>query len=173
MEKALQRLQLGDAEALGEIYDAFSRPLYRYALTLLLREADAEDAIHNVFMKLVDLARQKSCRIDNLKSYLFRALRNEALDMIERRKLGEDKIRAMSNGMIHAASDRITPLEAARINEALKRLPREQREVVMLKVFDDMTFAEIAELTGAPLDTVASRYRYGMKKLEEMLHDRS
>lgn len=172
MQNALQRLQRGDAAALADIYDAFSRPLYRYALTLLLREQDAEDALHNVFMKLVDLARQKSCRIENLKNYLFRALRNEALDMIERRRLGEDKIRAMSNGMIRAASERITPLEVARVNEALKRLPREQREVVMLKVFDEMTFAEIAQLTGAPLDTVASRYRYGLKKLEEMLHDR-
>lgn len=170
MESLLERLHRGEERALAEVYDSYSKGLYHYALAMLFREQDAEDALHTVFMRLVDLAKRGDLHTDNLQGYLYRALRNEALTLIERRRMSEEKARARSNGMIHAASPDITPLEAMRVNEAVKRLPLEQREVIVLKIFEDFTFREIAELTGEKLDTVASRYKYGVKKLEEMLH---
>jgi len=57
------------------------------------------------------------------------------------------------------------------LQEALMLLPDEQREVVHLKIHMNMTFAEIGQLTNVPLDTAASRYRYALEKLREMLSD--
>ena len=54
---------------------------------------------------------------------------------------------------------------------ALAVLPREQREVVVLKVFEEMTFAEIGRLVGVSPNTAASRYRYAVAKMKEMLSD--
>ena len=57
--------------------------------------------------------------------------------------------------------DGLAPLAAAKLQE----LPVEQREVIVLKLWGDLTFQQIAETTGAPLNTVAARYRYGLAKL--------
>jgi len=48
-------------------------------------------------------------------------------------------------------------------------LPVDQREVLILKIYDEMTFKEIANTVGASINTVASRYRYGIEKLREAL----
>lgn len=168
MDPMVEKLATGNKEALGEIYDAYAKGLFHYGLGMLFREQDAEDALHTVFLRMADLARRKELKTDNLKGYLYRALRNEALSIIERRQMNEEKARMLSNGMM--TSTEASPLEVLRVNEALKRLPVEQREVVTLKIFEDFTFREIAELTGEKLDTVASRYKYAVKKLEDMLH---
>jgi RNA polymerase sigma-70 factor (ECF subfamily) len=168
MKSLIERLNTGDNIALTEIYDTHSKGLYHYALGLLFRAEDAEDALHTVFTRLVDLARRGDLLTDNLQNYLYRAVRNEAYSILERRKSNDDKARALS--MTVLTSIDASPLETMRVNEALKRLPPEQREVVVLKIFEDFTFREIAELTGEKLDTVASRYKYAVKKLEEMLH---
>jgi RNA polymerase sigma-70 factor, ECF subfamily len=63
----------------------------------------------------------------------------------------------------------VDPELGAALDEALRTLPSEQREVVHLKVFEGMTFQEIANLAGESINTVASRYRYAMDKLRVQL----
>ena len=55
------------------------------------------------------------------------------------------------------------------INRALSTLPEEQKEAVVLKVWTDMTFEEIAEVQQCSLQTVASRYRYAIARLKELI----
>ncbi len=57
------------------------------------------------------------------------------------------------------------------LRQAFARLPTEQREVLVLKVFEEMTFKEIAETVGASINTVTSRYRYGIAKLRQTLKE--
>jgi RNA polymerase sigma-70 factor (ECF subfamily) len=162
----LKRLERGDVSALAELYDAHSKPLYHYALSLLQSRSDAEDVLHNVMIRLLDLALRKELKIENLKTYLFRSIRHEALALARRRRTGEDKAKSI----VPPTSNGLHPLDAARIHEALAELTSEQRDVVLLKIFGGLTFNEIAELIEEKLDTVASRYKYAVKKLEEMLH---
>jgi RNA polymerase sigma-70 factor (ECF subfamily) len=58
---------------------------------------------------------------------------------------------------------------AVAIETALRALPEEQREVVVLKLWGDLTFQEIANTVDAPLNTVAARYRYALEKLRERI----
>jgi RNA polymerase sigma-70 factor (ECF subfamily) len=55
------------------------------------------------------------------------------------------------------------------IDRALRRLPAEQREVILLKLSEDLTFREIAELLGLPRATAASRYRLALERLRSIL----
>ena len=59
------------------------------------------------------------------------------------------------------------------MEQALQQLPAEQREVVHLKVWEGMTFQEIADVTGEGLNTAASRYRYTLEKLRAILTEKS
>jgi RNA polymerase sigma-70 factor (ECF subfamily) len=153
-------------ELAGRLYDQYGASLYRYALMLVADRAAAEDVVQQVFASVIALAARKSA-IDNAEHYLRRAVRNEcysALRLVGRvdRAAGDALLQA------RAAADG-KPDERLALERALRALPPEQREVVHLKVYEGMTFQEIAAQTETPMNTVASRYRYAIEKLKALL----
>jgi RNA polymerase sigma-70 factor (ECF subfamily) len=72
---------------------------------------------------------------------------------------------------VEASDDR--PAERLAIEQALRELPPEQREVIHLKVFEGLTFQEIADATGESINTAASRYRYATGKLRAILTEKN
>ena len=162
----LRRLARGDLSALGSIYDRHGRLVYRCALAILGSQADAEDVASTVFLRLARQGR-RAARIRDLRRFLVAAARNEAISMLRRRRRQRD---ALERGaFLEPAPDAQAERDA--LEGALAALPREQREVVVLKVFEGMTFAEIARLVGVSPNTAASRYRYAVAKMKEMLSD--
>jgi RNA polymerase sigma-70 factor (ECF subfamily) len=155
----------GSSEWIGQAYDAHARRLYRYALMLLRDPAAAADAVQQVFVALM---RQRRT-IDALERYLTRAVRNECFSTTRQEQ--RSRLEPAMLEPIDPASD--DPEQRAVIAQALDALPLEQRETVHLKVFEGMTFQEIADLSGESINTIASRYRYAMDKLRAMLGVRS
>lgn len=102
-------------------------------------------------------------RAQNTKAYLFSSARHVALDILRRRKREQNHV---DETVEPSTSDVNHDLQ-----NLLRRLPMEQREVVALKVFQEMTFAEIAVVVKARPNTVASRYRYGLEKLRQWLRE--
>jgi RNA polymerase sigma-70 factor (ECF subfamily) len=161
-------LAQGELSALGPLFDLTAPRLVRYAETLTRRRVDAEDAVQAA---LVRVARnpQALAAVAFPWSYLVRIVRNEALRLIARRR----PLAVWSDEAGRSVDTEWPPLEAAErdaeVREALRRLPSEQAEVVVLKIWEGMTFQEIAVVTGESLNTVASRYRYALAKLEQFL----
>lgn len=149
---------------LKDAYDRFARAVYGHALALTGHGADAEDAVQNVFVKLARRPRSLAS-ISDLEAYLHVAVRREALRILKRRPRSapeaELALLAARNGL---AGD-----EVARVNQALRGLPAEQREVVILHLYDGLTFRRIGEILEIPADTASSRYRYAREKLKEAL----
>jgi len=156
------------ADWVGSAYDRHGAGLYRYALMLLGDTASAADVVQQVFAALVGRARGSANIVDEGR-YLRRAVRNECFSALRRRRR-EMAIVADSRLLVEPI-DRacVDPELHAAVDEALRTLPAEQREVVHLKVFEGMTFQEIADLAGESINTVASRYRYAMGKLRAQL----
>lgn len=163
------RTDTGDRR-LDRIYDACVRRLYRYALTITGSPDDAEDAVQEVFVR-VARGWKRIARMDNPQAYLFSATRNAAYSILRSRRhrdaLAEAFCAELSTG---GQGNRVGDAGQSRaVCEALAGLPVEQREALVLKVYDQMSFKEIAETVGASLGTVASRYRYGVDKLRKAL----
>jgi len=153
---------------LAAIYDAYSGSLYRYLLALLSRAEDAEDALQEVFVGL--LRRRGRGEIENLQAYLFRAARNQALTIRRKRKKRERESAAAALSWIDVeACDPEAREMAIEVDRCLPRLPAEQREVMVLRLSEGLTFREIAELLGLPLNTATGRYRLGLSKLRALL----
>lgn len=156
-----RRLMAGDTEALAEIYDRYATLLYRWLCALLGSSSDAEDALQEVFVRLAS-GRARPER--DLRAYLFVAARNEAYTMLRRRQreqeVAEQSMAAQPLGAAPPCHEATADLTAL-----LQRLPLEQREVIALKVAQDLTFAEIATLLKISPNTAASRYRYGIERL--------
>jgi len=150
-------------EWIGRLYDRYGVVLYRYALMVLADPAAAADAVHTIFVALL----RRRAPPDSEEQYLRRAVRNECFSALRRRR--RDVLAGATPILEAVEANRDCPDERLALERALRELPAEQREVVHLKVFEGMTFQEIAGLTGESINTVASRYRYAIEKLRAQL----
>src|SRR5712675_1133302 len=130
-----------DEEWIGRLYDRHGAGLYRYASMVLADPAGAADVIQIVFVAL--LRRRSAPEFD--ERYLRRAVRNECFSALRKRQRDVLAGALPLLEAVDAAGDR--PDERLAIEQALRELPPDQREVVHLKVFEGMTFQEIADLT--------------------------
>ena len=172
------QLAEGDESALERLFDLTAARLVRYAEMLSGRREDAEDALQ---VAMITLARnpERLAGADQPWAYFVRMVRNETLKLGESRR-SRSKLVELLRSWASKPKFWILPDDDWReqVQAAVKRLPPEQAEVVVLKIWEEMTFAEIAEVLGESLNTTASRYRYALEKLsrslqplaEEVLH---
>ena len=153
----------------ARLYDSFGASLFRYAVMLLASREAAEDVIQQVFVALVG---QRPLRLDDPERYLRRAVRNACYSALRHKKVRGAP--APERELLELAAPDASGIgreERIALETAIRQLPAEQREVVHLHVFEGRTFKEIAESTGDPPNTVASRYRYALEKLKAALTD--
>lgn len=145
----------------ARLYDRYGPSLYRYALMLLADRGAAEDAVQQVFASLLKAGGLGA--IENEAHYLRRAVRNECYSALRQRR----KLPAAEELLEPLAGQDVSIEERLTLERAIRALPIEQRDVLHLHVFEGLTFQEIADATGASINTVASRYRYALQKLRE------
>jgi RNA polymerase sigma-70 factor (ECF subfamily) len=154
--------------ALGGLYDASASRLIRYASTLTRQRDDAEDAVQAALVRIA-LRPGLLAKARYPWAYLLKITRNEALNIVRRRRpmrsLNRPDSRIWSDAPPHGQEE-IHQL----VRLALRKLPSTQAEVVVLKIWEEMTFAEIGEILGQSPNTAASRYRYALQKLAQFLH---
>jgi len=157
----------GDVPALGRLFDLTAARLLRYAQAITRTREDAEDAVQAAIMRMARNP-QSLAHVRLPWPYLLKAVRNEALRLLARKRHTTEL-----NDSVTSVSVTSYGVESAEregeVQAALKRLPAEQAEVVVLKIWENLTFQEIAAVTGESLNTVASRYRYALTKLEHSL----
>ena len=148
------------AERIGRSYDRYGAALYRYAVMILADPSGAADAVHEVFVSLLRSRATPQAE----EQYLRRAVRNECYSALRRRT--RDIVTPVDAPLLEAvAAHDDRPDTRLALEHLLRELPAEQREAVHLKVFEGMTFQEIAATTGESINTIASRYRYAIDKL--------
>lgn len=158
----------GRLSGLADLYDMLGRKLFGYIRALVRSTIDAEDVLQEVFTKLAE-NRRKLVRVEHPRAYVFAMARNESLRLLK------DRGRAKSTEPDHPMLEQVAPLaeepalSPREVQAALERLPAEQREAIVLKIYGRFTFEEIGALTEVSPNTAASRYRYGLAKLAESL----
>ena len=165
----LKDLQRGENTAWRQIYLKYKDDLLTVARSLVCDGNTAEDCLQEVFVMLVS----DGCKVrSNLKGYLLSCVVNRARDHLRRRdaqsncqvKMQTQRIDATDPAIVLAESDEIKT-----VVRALEKLPIEQREVIVLHLQGDMKFRQIAMMLDMSINTVQSRYRYGMEKLRQLL----
>jgi RNA polymerase sigma-70 factor, ECF subfamily len=151
-------------------YDEYGAKLYGYLCALLSNPDEAEEALQEVFTK-VYAKLEKGLTPDDAAAYLFRAARNEAYSRLRRRRFTLRATKTLEDQpFLLAPSLNGRPTgEREALERALHALPPKQREVVSLRTFQGMTFHETADILGVSPNTAASRYRYALDKLRQLL----
>ena len=158
-----------DRDEVQRLYEVHGRALLAYACAFLHDPSEAEDVLHQVFLQLL---RDGSTEISSA-GYLFRAVRNRVLNHLRGRSREVALDGALESHEKWLESPSGSPEIALALQSALSTLPEEQREVIVLRVWGQLTFDEVAAVVGISPNTAASRYRYGLAKLSEVWHGRT
>jgi RNA polymerase sigma-70 factor, ECF subfamily len=164
----LLELAAGTDRAYSRLYDDYAGRLYRVAISLVGRPEEAEDAVQDVFVALIR-SRQKLPQVQNLTAYLFASLRRAAGSRSARRARQPVSLEAVGEVADDKTSQAAESPHSERLDRALNALPAEQREVIVMKIDAELTFAEIGQILGVSANTAASRYRYALEKLRMAL----
>ena len=166
-----------DRENLRMIFDFYKVRTFRYALQMVGSREDAMDITQEAFLR-VYLNRKRYDRGRSFSAWLFRIVRNLAVDTMRRRKVrseiplendGGSLLRDRSAGGFNPEELANRDDESRLVWEALGRLGVGEREIIILKDLQDFSYKEIAECLGIPMGTVMSRLHNARKKLKEVL----
>lgn len=141
-----------------QLYERYSRGLLAYACSFTPSFASAEDVLHQIFERLL---RGDIEITGSPVSYLYRAVRNASLNQIRKRVREVD----LDDGWLESPPG--MEQDGLELQSALRELPEEQREVILLHIWGQMSFDEVGTSLGISANTAASRYRYGLSKLRE------
>jgi len=166
------RFSRGDPQALRQIYTRYRVDLVTLATGLLYDRSQAEDVVHEVFVRLVQ-RRDRLGITSNLRAYLLRAVANAARNANRagrRRDPGRADLAAAVLRVAPSPEMRAMQAEQCeRLPAALQQLPYEQREVILLRHYAGLRFKAIAKSQGTSVSAVQGRYRYGLEKLRSLL----
>ena len=163
-----------DAAVVAALYERYADELGLF-LRGVLRNSDlAAEALQTTFAKAVESGH--TAREESLKGWLFRVAFHEAVLLRRRGQLHHRSLRQIARNSPTASNAGERPDERlfqsetlAEVRRALSELPPDQRQVVQMRIYEEKSFAEIAEEVSAPLGTVLTRMRLALKKLSQSM----
>ncbi len=156
---------------LERLYDDHAQAVFAFLLNLTRNEADTHDLLQELFIRLA----QRPSLLEGVRdqrAFLLRIAHNLAIDQIRgrgARQKSHDKWGVETEAVFAPAAGTDEGAFREALAAALGELAPEQRAVVHLKLWEGLTFEQIADLMGIPPNTAASRYRYGLDKLRHLL----
>ena len=154
---------------LEQVYRQHRQALFSLALTITGCSGLAEDAVHDAFVRLCGMQAAPSGR---LAAYVFAAVRNSAVDCFRRAKREQklaEKLFAATPGIDTTNTSPATDDASRRLRQEIEALDEGTREIIVMKIYGELTFDEIGKVLDTPAATVATRYRRAMLTLEERL----
>lgn len=147
------------------LYATYAGRMQGYLQRMLnVSEQQAEELVHDAFLPWVENP-QQMMRIENPAAYLFTSIRHLSQRLLTReRSLPSGETDNDSSEKHFATTDSRLDIETA-----LNLLPEEQKEVLLLRLWKDLTLEEVARIQQVSLQTVSSRYRYALQKLKGVL----
>ncbi len=159
------------APDLEKIYDEHAQALFAFLLNFTRDENDTRDLLQEIFTRLArEPGLLRGARDE--RAFLIRLAHNAAIDLMRRRGTRQKYHDQFAEEEISIFATDANPDVAAfrkSLSRALAELPADQRAVVHLKLWENLTFEQIADALNIPPNTAASRYRYGIDKMRERL----
>ena len=168
----ISAISRGDESAFKEFFNYYHPRLYGYALTIIQSHNPSEEVVSDVFMKVWN-GRKRLSSIENVNHYMFRAVKNQALNYLEKRKLETvdlDQVQDNKIGDFIQPDLSVLNRELAdQIQSAIESLPPRSKLIFGLIRIDGMKYKEVAEHLDLSVKTVENQMTIAIKKLREEL----
>lgn len=163
----LERLHENDSSAREELVEQYHRSVFHMAYRLTRNRADAEDITQEVFLKALCSIRSVR-QASSVKTWLFKIAVNLSIDRWRKVQMPRDLPNAFIEAHGPAACLEQKELHQ-RLQEAILELHDKQRTTLVLRIFHQLSFQEIAEVMGSPLGTVKANYHHALVRLRSIL----
>lgn len=170
----LARFHSGDDAALGALYERYEGPVFRFLLGILRDHHRAEDVLQETFVQA--LGNADGLDPGKFRGWLFTVAHQQAMLLLRKEKRapspsGDGLLGLLDSSENHAdRAGRIDDLRA--VGELLELLPAGQQAVIRLRVFEGLTFREVSEKLGCPLNTALGRMHDGLRTLRNLWEGR-
>ncbi|MFN2470969.1 MAG: sigma-70 family RNA polymerase sigma factor [Gaiellaceae bacterium] len=172
-DEVLDLLARSDERALGELYNRFGGVAYGLAFRILRDEALAQDAVQDAFLAVWRSADSFLPERARPSTWILTLVHRRAVDLVRREERRRSEPLEPEMHPAGGATDEEASVRYHRrlVQEALKRLPAEQREAIELAYYGGLSQSEVAERLGQPLGTIKSRTFAGLTRLRDLLRE--
>jgi RNA polymerase sigma-70 factor (ECF subfamily) len=161
----------GDKRSFSELVQRHQRGLLRLTMRFTREQALAEDVVQDSFIKAYQKIHLFEGR-SSFKSWLFQIAMNTAKNRFRERQMNQVQIEDLRMGVDAGAETDLLKMDVRkRIRSEIEKLPEKQRTALSLRVFEDLSFKEIAVIMNCPYDTAKANYRHALLKLRERLEE--
>lgn len=168
----LPLIAAGDERALGELYDRFGVAAYRFALRIVRDPGFAEDVVQDAFLSAWRSASRFDVNRGTVRGWLLLLVHRRAVDLVQREERERRQRLELVPETVASAADSASLLsERARVQEALRVLPENERTTLELAYYGGLSQSQIATRLKVPLGTVKSRAFHGLRRLRALLQD--
>ena len=175
-QNLIEKISRGDESALSEIYRIYRDRVYGFVYRMTINQVVAEDITHEVFVVLIENPKRFQAERGKLLTFLCAVARNLVMNHLRRkhnRDVGFDEFENFDAPEDEARGNPLADLLnqelAARIEIAIAALPPLQREVIILREFEELSYEEIARVTDAELSAVKTRLHRARQTLAKGL----
>ena len=173
LKKLISLAKSGDSRAFEEVYTNYYTPLFRYIVTRTKRREDAEDLTQTVFLKIWNAIPSWDSTHTSPLAFFFTVARNTLIDHFRKNKGGreivsDEIVYGLADETVFADASSIAREEGDSLGQSISTLSKEQQEIVKLYYGDDLTYKEIASMTGKREDAIRQIHSRAIKKLREI-----
>jgi RNA polymerase sigma-70 factor (ECF subfamily) len=170
VEALVEQVQRGDREQYASIVGYFQQPVYRYCCRLLGNRQDAEDAVQDILVKAYQAISGYTPGV-SFSAWLYRIAGNHCLNLLRRRRLQGQLLRIFRPDTAAASAEQ--QLEARlfspALESALARLSLEERNILVLRVFEELTFQEMGQILNCSPNALHKRMERIKRKVREFM----
>ena len=170
MEKTKNRA--GKKERFEHIYKEYSKPMYLYALSFLVSEEVAEDAIEEVFINFWKDETYHKIQNEVTKTYLFRSVKNNCLNRLKKKDVLRDRLDLFREDVAEEEMMMWNDTLIQEVGTAIEEMPEQTREIIQSVFFREMKYQEVADYLGISINTVKTLLKNGMRHLRERFAER-
>ena len=161
-EKALSELAEGNTEALSVIYDEMSRSIFSLAYTVTGNYCDAEDVLQNTMIDITHACCEY--RGGNVRAWVLTLARHNAIDVVRKRKEGTVALDEVAEIAAEESRDGFYMVETM---DMLNVLDLEENQVILMRLYAEMPYREIAAVLGINVFAAQKRYQRAISKLKK------
>lgn len=166
----IQRFKSGESTAFGELYDRYSKKIYRYVYYKIFNKEVTEDIVSDVFYKALERIDSYDPKKGLFSAWLYRIARNTVIDKYRMKRETVDIEDIFDLGEDERTEEKLdAEATLKKISKYLETLTPKQREIVILRVWEEMSYKEIAEIVGGTEGSVKMTFSRTIREVREKM----
>jgi len=165
----LSQVQAGDTTAFGPLYDAYIGDIYRFVFYRVQKKETAEDVTSHIFLKALENISSYHAKKGNFRAWLYQITRNSIIDYYRKNKAEENIEDTVLSDNEKSKEQIETNLLSQDVQKYLHQLTPDQQEIIFLRVWEDLSYSEIAKILEKSEASCKMQFSRGIKQLRDIM----